>query len=208
RFTSPSVFRRGWGCGVRRAAPQGVGTPRAIIFNDIEHRQSLLELNARSPYSGPASNYVVRAVSIPRRTGDRPEPAYGAGRWVGTEVFRKEDEALLTGRARFIDDIAPVPGLKHAAILRSPHPHARLGRIDVERALALPGVVGVVTGAQLAQSTVPVPSVVKAPVKYFPCAVEKVRYVGEPVAVVVADSRYLAEDALDLIDVEYEPLPA
>ncbi|HEX7043308.1 MAG TPA: molybdopterin cofactor-binding domain-containing protein [Burkholderiales bacterium] len=136
-----------------------------------------------------------------------PGSGRGARPWVGAEVLRKEDEALLTGRARFIDDIAPVPGLKHAAILRSPHPHARLAHIDVERALALPGVVGIVTGAQLAQVMAPMPSVVKAPIKYFPCAIDKVRYVGEPVAVVVADSRYIAEDALDLIDVAYEPLP-
>src|SRR5215475_13962925 len=129
-------------------------------------------------------------------------------RWVGQPVPRKEDEALLSGRARFIDDLAPVPGLKHAAILRSPHPHARLRHIDVSRAAALPGVVGVVTGAELAKLVGPIPSVVKAPVPYFPFAIDKVRYVGEPVAVVVADDRYVAEDALDLIAVDYDVLPA
>src|SRR5499426_1168013 len=129
-------------------------------------------------------------------------------RWVGQPVPRKEDEALLSGRARFIDDLAPVPGLKHAAILRSPHPHARLRHIDESRAAALPGVVGVVTGGELAKLVGPIPSVVKAPVPYFPFAIDKVRYVGEPVAVVVADDRYVAEDALDLIAVDYDPLPA
>src|SRR6185312_1637541 len=97
---------------------------------------------------------------------------------------------------------------KHAAILRSPHPHARIVRIDASRALALPGVVGVVTGAQLMRTVGPIPSVVRAPVPYFPFAVDRVRHVGEPVAVVVAETRYLAEDACELIDVEYEPLAA
>jgi 2-furoyl-CoA dehydrogenase large subunit len=128
--------------------------------------------------------------------------------WVGRALPRKEDQALLSGNARFIDDLAPVPGLKHAAILRSPHPHARIVRIDASRALALPGVVGVVTGAQLTRTVGPIPSVVRAPVPYFPFAVDRVRYVGEPVAVVVAETRYLAEDACELIDVDYEPLPA
>jgi 2-furoyl-CoA dehydrogenase large subunit len=128
--------------------------------------------------------------------------------WVGQAVPRQEDQALLSGAARFIDDLAPVPGLKHAAILRSPHPHARIRAIDVARALALPGVVGVVTGAQLLRAVGPIPSVVRAPVSYYPFATDKVRYVGEPVAVVVADTRYIAEDACELIAVDYEPLPA
>jgi 2-furoyl-CoA dehydrogenase large subunit len=128
--------------------------------------------------------------------------------WVGRPLPRKEDPALLSGRARFIDDLAPVPGLKHAAILRSPHPHARIRGIDATRARALPGVVGVVTGAELAGTVGPLPSVVRAPIPYFPFAVDRARHVGEPVAVVVADTRYIAEDACELIDVDYEPLPA
>jgi 2-furoyl-CoA dehydrogenase large subunit len=128
--------------------------------------------------------------------------------WVGRALPRKEDQALLSGRARFIDDLAPVPGLKHAAILRSPHPHARIRAIDAGRALALPGVVGVVTGADLAGLVGPIPSVVRAPVPYFPFAIDRVRHVGEPVAVVVADTRYIAEDACELIGVDYEPLAA
>src|SRR4029450_10509195 len=129
-------------------------------------------------------------------------------RWVGSAVGRKEDQALLTGQARFIDDLSPVPGIRFAAILRSPHPHARIERLDVARALALPGVRDIVTGKEVADLIGPVPSVVKAPIAYYPIAIEKVRYVGEPVAVVVADTRYIAEDACDLIDVEYEALPA
>jgi 2-furoyl-CoA dehydrogenase large subunit len=128
--------------------------------------------------------------------------------WVGRALPRKEDQALLSGRARFIDDLAPVPGLKQAAILRSPHPHARIRGIEATRALALPGVIGVVTGAELARTVGPIPNGVRAPVPYFPFAIDRARYVGEPVAVVVADTRYVAEDACELIDVDYEPLPA
>jgi 2-furoyl-CoA dehydrogenase large subunit len=128
--------------------------------------------------------------------------------WVGSPVPRKEDEALLTGRARFIDDLTPVAGIRFAAILRSPHPHARIVRIDIARALALPGVRDIVTGRDIAEFIGPVLSVVKAPIAYVPIAVDRARYVGEPVAVVVADTRYIAEDACDLIDVEYDVLPA
>ncbi|TAL77248.1 MAG: xanthine dehydrogenase family protein molybdopterin-binding subunit [Burkholderiaceae bacterium] len=126
--------------------------------------------------------------------------------WIGRPFVRKEDEALLTGQARFIDDLEPVTGLRHAAILRSPHPHARIRGIDTSRAEAMPGVYGVVTGRQLAELVGPIPNVVETPARYLPFAIDKVRYVGEPVAVVVADDRYLAEDALELISVDYEPL--
>ncbi len=128
-------------------------------------------------------------------------------RWVGTAVPRKEDEALLTGRARFIDDMEPVPGLRHAALLRSPHPHAEIRAIDVSRAAACPGVYGVLTGADIAAATRPIPSAVRVPIDYYPIAVDKVRYAGEPVALVAAEDRYVAEDALELIEVEYRPLP-
>lgn len=126
--------------------------------------------------------------------------------WVGRPTIRKEDEALLTGQARFIDDLEPVAGLRHAAVLRSPHPHARIRSIDASRAELMPGVCGVVTGPQLAELVGPIPTVVKTAARYLPFAVDKVRYVGEPVAVVVAEDRYLAEDAIELITVDYEPL--
>lgn len=126
--------------------------------------------------------------------------------WVGRAVPRKEDAALLTGRGRFIDDLEPVAGLRHAAILRSPHPHARIRAIDTTRAEKLRGVIGVVTGAQIAQVAGVIPSVVRSKMRFQVCATNKVRYSGEPVAVVVAVDRYVAEDALELIDVDYEPL--
>ena len=127
--------------------------------------------------------------------------------WVGKSVPRREDGALLTGRARFIDDLEPVAGLRHAAILRSPHPHARIRSIDTSAAEKLPGVYGVVTGAQIAQVAGIIPSVVRSKMRFQVCATTKARYHGEPVAVVVAVDRYVAEDALELIEVDYEPLP-
>lgn len=128
-------------------------------------------------------------------------------RWVGQSLPRQEDAPLLLGQARFIDDLSPVPGIRHAAILRSPHGHAAIERIDVERARALPGVVGVLTGAEIAAAIKPITNMIAPKIRFLPCAVDRVRYFGEPVAVVVADSRYVAEDALDLIDVAYRPLP-
>jgi len=119
-----------------------------------------------------------------------------------------EDAALLTGNARFIDDLEPVAGIRHAAILRASHPHARIRRIDLEKARAHPGVIGVVAAAEVTALIGPIPSAVRAAMAYYPIAVDKVRYVGEPVAVVVAIDRYVAEDALELIEVDYEPLSA
>ncbi len=145
---------------------------------------------------------------VSMRADPSAHAAEAEGRWIGEPLPRKEDAALLTGRAQFIDDMEPVAGLKHAAILRSSHAHARIRNIETSKARALPGVVGVVTGAELAEITRPISSVVKVAIAYYPIAVEKVRFVGEPVAVVVAENRYLAEDALDLIEVDYEPLKA
>ena len=103
-----------------------------------------------------------------------------------------------------------LPGMLHAAVLRSPHAHAAIAAIDTVEASAAPGVHAVITGAQAAELCDPMPDFGPNPAAHtWRClAVDKVRYVGEGVAVVVADSRYLAEDALALIEVEYEPLPA
>ncbi|MDP6343378.1 MAG: xanthine dehydrogenase family protein molybdopterin-binding subunit [Alphaproteobacteria bacterium] len=131
-----------------------------------------------------------------------------ADSWVGRAVPRLEDAALLTGNARFIDDLSPLPGIRHVALLRSPHPHARILGIDAEAARAMPGVVGVVTGAELREHLNPLASAVRAPMAYYPIAIDKVRYAGEPVALVAAEDRYLAEDAAEAIEVDYQPLDA
>ena len=87
-------------------------------------------------------------------TSNAPAPAEPAGyKWIGKPVPRKEDAALLSGRAQFIDDIEPVANLKHAAILRSPHAHARILKIETAKARALAGVTGIVTGAEVAEMT-------------------------------------------------------
>ena len=138
----------------------------------------------------------------------RAESTTAPRKWVGAALPRKEDAALLTGSARFIDDMEPVPGIRHVAILRSPHPHARILRIDARGAAAMPGVAGVVTGAELAELIGPIPSAIRVPIDYYPMAVDKARYAGEPVALVAAADRYVAEDALERIEVEYEALPA
>ncbi len=128
--------------------------------------------------------------------------------WVGRSLQRVEDANLLTGRGRYFDDV-PIPSATlHAAILRSPHAHATIAAIDTVRATALPGVAAVLTGEDLKALTSSLVVGVKAPIECWPIATDRVRYVGEPVAVVVARDRYLAEDALDLIAVRYDVLPA
>jgi len=126
-------------------------------------------------------------------------------------VRRNEDPRLLRGLGCFVDDVDP-PGVLHAAILRSPYGHARIGRIDTSVALAHPGVRAVYTAADLGDFNQPAPLVVPHPSLTHgrtqrPLAEGKVCYIGEAVAMVVAEDRYMAEDAVGLIDVEWEPLP-
>jgi carbon-monoxide dehydrogenase large subunit len=136
-------------------------------------------------------------------------------RQFGAPIRRTEDARLLTGKARFIDDLER-PGLLHAAFLRSPYAHARIARIDTAAARARPGVTAVYTAADLGSFWKPAPMVVPpAPIPglvfnertQVPLAKDEVRHIGEPVAVVVAASRYIAEDALADIAVDWEPLP-
>lgn len=126
--------------------------------------------------------------------------------YVGKPVKRIEDARLVSGEGTFIDDLSPLPNIHYAAILRSPHAHARIKAILPEEAAKTPGVIGVVVGEHVKALTNPFPVGVKVPIKYYPIAVDKVRFVGEAVAVVVAKDRYIAEDALAKIKVEYEPL--
>jgi 2-furoyl-CoA dehydrogenase large subunit len=131
-----------------------------------------------------------------------------AAGWVGRSIERVEDAALVTGRGRYVDDLGVRRGTLHAAILRSPHAHAIIRSIDVEAALQAPGVAAVLTGAEVTALSASLAVALKTPVQCWPIAVDRVRYVGEPVAVIVASDRYRAEDALELIEVDYEPLPA
>ena len=127
---------------------------------------------------------------------------------VGQAMERLEDAALLSGRGAFGDDLAIKPGTLHAAVLRSPHPHAELIAVDASAALAMPGVRAVLTGIDVQRWSQPFVVGVKQPMQHWALAVDHVRYVGEPVAVVLAEDRYLAEDAIDAIRVEYRALPA
>ncbi|MEJ8660300.1 xanthine dehydrogenase family protein molybdopterin-binding subunit [Streptomyces sp. MS1.AVA.4] len=144
----------------------------------------------------------------------------GNGGWIGRSVPRVEDDRLLRGNGRYVDDIA-LPGAVEAAFLRSPHAHARIESVDVTAALAAPGVVAVWTGGDVADLPAMLnkeelrtppglaelldPLVRMTPMPLL--AREKVLYVGQPVAVVFAANRYLAEDALELVEVRYGPLP-
>src|SRR5215467_13813697 len=131
-----------------------------------------------------------------------------ASQWIGKPIKRVEDARLLTGRGTFIDDHPPVANACHAAVVRSPHAHARILGYDATMALAMPCVVGVITGEDVAKATKPFSVGVTAPIHYFCMATDKARFVGEPVALVVARDRYTAEDAADHVVVRYEPLPA
>ena len=126
--------------------------------------------------------------------------------WVGRPLERFEDEALLRGAGRFLDDLDPDPRAHHAAVLRSTRAHARIARLDASRALDMPGVTGVLTGADVVELSKPFPAACPTDVPCYAAAGEIARYAGEPLAVVVARDRYLAEDARDAIDVELEPL--
>ncbi|MDB5041043.1 MAG: xanthine dehydrogenase, molybdenum binding subunit apoprotein [Candidatus Eremiobacteraeota bacterium] len=130
--------------------------------------------------------------------------------WVGAPVLRREDDRLVRGRGRFVDDVH-VAEMLHGAVLRSAIAHARIVALDVTAARALPGVHAVYTAADLGRVNrpfpLPVPHPQLRPRTPQPLATDKVRYVGEPIAFVVADDRYIAEDALDLIELELEELP-
>src|SRR5688500_10073451 len=132
--------------------------------------------------------------------------------YVGMAIKRREDVRFITGAATYVDDIK-LPNMLHAAVLRSPRAHAKIRYMDTSKALQLPGVIKVFTFRDLGELAVPVP------IRMYQLAGlerhlqpllahDKVRYVGEPLALAVAESRYLAEDALDAIEVEYEDLPA
>jgi carbon-monoxide dehydrogenase large subunit len=151
----------------------------------------------------------------PTKTEPPPAPAQDApaedAKYVGARLRRLEDPRFLTGQARYVDNIE-LPGCLHAAFVRSPLAHARIASIDVSAAQQLDGVVAVYTAADLAGEIEPITTDIHveevAVLSRSALAADKVRHVGEPVVVVVATSRYVAEDACDQVLVEYEPLPA
>ena len=135
-----------------------------------------------------------------------------SSRIFGSGIRRREDPRLITGAATYTDDLS-LPGMLHAAMLRSPHAHARITKIDASAAKNAPGVTAVYTGADIGDALKPVPCAWLLPnanlriATYRAIATDTVRYVGDVVAVVVAESSYQAHDALELIEVDYAPLP-
>src|SRR5437016_423419 len=139
-----------------------------------------------------------------------------ATRYFGEPIKRNEDGRLLTGQALFVDDVE-LPGLLHAAFLRSNVAHARIAHVDVTPALSRAGVIAAYTAKDLGDYWQPGPLLVPPPPingitfnqrTQVPLAKDKVRHVGEPIAIVIARSRYIAEDALADIVVDLKPLPA
>ena len=131
--------------------------------------------------------------------------------YIGKTTRSKEGPRHVTGRGQFVDDTT-LPGMLHAVILRSPYAHARIVKIDGGEALRSPGVVAVITPEEVKRRTSPFKpgryaAGLKRPIAEYACAVDKVRYAGEPVGAVAARTRAQAEDAMELIEAEYEPLP-
>src|SRR5690606_11896988 len=132
---------------------------------------------------------------------------------IGARVARKEDKRFITGAGRYVEDMV-VPGMKYAIFVRSPHAHAEITGIDTTRAGAMPGVIAVLTGRQLKADGIGnlicgwmIHSRDGTPMKmgaWSPLAVDRVRYVGDAVAVVIADSKALARDAADAVEVGYQ----
>ena len=148
-------------------------------------------------------------ITIPSKASQKTLMEYSINSPIGERVRRKETQRFITGTGRYVDDLLP-PGTLQVAFARSSCAHAKIKSIDVEAARAMPGVHAVFTGKDIEQHVKPLRvggSSVLRPVKLYPLAVDKVRYFGEPLAVVVADNRYLAEDAAEMISVDYDLLP-
>src|SRR5690606_26599780 len=136
---------------------------------------------------------------------------------IGARVARKEDKRFITGRGRYVDDMV-VPGMKHGAFVRSPHAHARIRNIDISAAKAMAGVIGIYTGPELKADGIGnlicgwmIHSKDGSPMnmgQWSALATDHVRYVGDAVAIVVAETRGQARDAADAVVVDYEELPA
>src|SRR5579863_206531 len=136
----------------------------------------------------------------------------GIAAMLGTSIKRREDPRLITGQATYVDDIK-IPGMLYMSVLRSPYGHARINSINVDAARKHPGVVAVYTAADMKGAVgnvaiaIPLGEIANGMGAHGPLADGKVRFYGDPVAVVLADDRYTARDARDLIDVDYEVLP-
>jgi carbon-monoxide dehydrogenase large subunit len=178
-------------------------------LNEAEVRKAVAGNLCRCTGYQNIVNAIVEASGGETQDRNREEHSHpSAARFIGAPVERAEDDELLTGTGVFVDDI-DLPGMLHAYLVRSPRAHAKILRIETRGAKALTGVVEVFTFSDLGDVrrfplTIPHPNLKQ--LTEFPLAKEKVRYVGEPVAVIVATSRQIAEDAAPLVEVEYEML--
>ncbi len=152
----------------------------------------------------------MSSTPVNETTVERVEPSERLGRWSGMSIPRKEDRRLLQGQGTFTDDGGHIH-MGYAQFVRSPYAHARIRSVDITRAEALDGVYATLTGTEVKELTQPFFQIAPEPggkIAEYCLAVDKVRYEGDAVAVVLADSRETARDAADLVEVEYEPLPA
>src|SRR5690348_1407960 len=137
------------------------------------------------------------------------KPAAPSAKWVGRPIRRIEEDRLVRGKGIFVDD-QKLTGMLHIRFVRSSYAHAKIMHVDVSKAAALPGVVCTLTGAEVKGMVSPFIEIgpdVGQKIADYPMAVDKVVYQGEPVAAVVAETRMIAEDAAELVEVDYEPLP-
>ena len=197
----------------------GFCTPGFLMTADALLRKSgpLTDAEVRQAVSGNlcrCTGYQNIVDAIVETSGGELEPRthheHASPKFIGARVERAEDNELLSGRGVFVDDI-DFPGMLHAYVLRSVHARAKSLRIDSSAAKRAAGVIDVITFEDLGAVrklplTIPHPNL--KPLTEFPMAKDQVRYVGEPVAVIVAESQHLAEDAAPLVEIEYEVLPA
>src|SRR3954464_9809774 len=212
--------RLGAGRRAHRSAARLPGAPRAamrLLHAGLSHYRARLPAGERSPDRGrgPRSTFgqclPLYRLSRHRRGGGRHRAREVGGVSIGQALPRLEDERFLSGRACFVDDLK-FRGMLHAVVVRSPQAHAAIRRIDTHAVRAMPGVRAVFTSADIARYPAVIP-IRLGPLPGFErylqpaLAQQRVRYVGEPVAVVVADNRYLAEDAAEALEIDYEALP-
>jgi 2-furoyl-CoA dehydrogenase large subunit len=164
------------------------------------------------PVKKKARKKPAKQAAAPRKAATRKKAAKtnGSGRWMQQSIPRKEDGRLIRGQGKFVDDYK-FPGMLHLFLLRSPYGHARINSIDTSEAETAPGVVCVLTGEEIAKQVQPFLEIGPDPgakIIDYPMAVGRARYQGEPVAAVVAETRMQAQDAAELIQVDYDVLPA
>src|SRR6185312_1291831 len=197
----------------------GFCTPGFLMTADalLRNNGPLTDAEVRQAVSGNlcrCTGYQNIVDAIVETSGGKLEPPTrhdhaSSTKFIGARVERAEDNELLSGKGVFVDDI-DLPGMLHAYVVRSVHARAKILRIDTSAAKRAAGVVGVIPFEDLGAVrklplTIPHPNL--KPLTEFPMAKDQVRYVGEPVAVIVAQSRHLAEDAAPLVEIEYEILP-